>query len=104
MNLTIDPSYLVSVTVRKEHPPKFDNTEEGLVNALMYANNSYSIRSVDHPEFDKIRQLLEKEGYIRANRNCWNGDRVVKPFTVNSRQFKIGDTFYCAAASKWHLK
>ena len=28
MNLTIDPAYLVSVTVRTDHKPKFDNTEE----------------------------------------------------------------------------
>ncbi len=104
MNLTIDPVYLVSVTVRTDHKPKFDNTEEGLLKALTYKNDCYSISSIDHPEFDKIRRLLEKEGYLNVQRNSWNGDTVLKLFTFNGKKFKKGERFPCACAMTGHLK
>lgn len=103
MQLTIDPVFLVSVSVRNDHRPKFDNTEEGLLKALTYKSECYSISSIDHPEFDKIRRLLEQEGYLDVQRNCWNGDTVKKSFTLNNKQFKKGDRFLSACAIKWDL-
>jgi hypothetical protein len=103
-NFTIDTAYLTSVTVRNEHKPKFENTEDGLIEALKYTNNCYSISSVDHPEFAKLREQLGAEGYIYIERNWWNGDYVIKPFTLNGKQFKKGNQFCCACAIQYTLE
>ena len=57
---------------------------------------AYSI--IDHPEFTKIRNRLEKQGYIQIERGWANGDRVVKPFSLNGFKFKKHDKFLCASA------
>ena len=57
---------------------------------------AYSI--IDHPEFTKIRNRLEKQGYIQIERGWWNGDRVIKPFSLNGFKFKKHDKFPCASA------
>ena len=57
---------------------------------------AYSI--IDHPEFTKMRNRLEKQGYIQINHDSINGDRVVKPFSLNRFKFKKHDTFPCASA------
>lgn len=53
---------------------------------------------IDHPEFTKMRNRLEKQGYIQINHDSINGDRVVKPFSLNRFKFKKHDTFPCASA------
>ena len=58
--------------------------------------DAYSI--IDHPEFTKMRNRLEKQGYIRIERGWINGDRVVKPFSLNGFKFKKHDKFLCASA------
>jgi len=53
---------------------------------------------IDHPEFTKLRNILQQEEYISTERSWVNGDRVLKPFSLNTLKFKIGDQFPCAAA------
>lgn len=101
---TIDKAYLTSVTVRTEHKLKFENTEDGLIKALCYQNNCFSIGSADHPEFTKLREQLGAEGYIKIQRGWWNGDEALKPFKLNGKKFKKGDQFPSACAIKWVLE
>jgi len=54
--------------------------------------------TIDHPEFTKLRNKLDKLGYIEVQRLWWNGDRVLKPFKLNGMAFKKGDQFPCASA------
>ena len=53
---------------------------------------------IDHPEFAKMRNRLEKQGYIKIKHEWINGDRVVKPFSLNGFKFKAHETFPCASA------
>lgn len=53
---------------------------------------------IDHPEFTKMRNRLEKQGYIQINHDSINGDRVVKPFSLNGFKFKKHEQFPCASA------
>ena len=57
---------------------------------------AYSI--IDHPGFTTLRNKLEKQGYIQIERGWWNGDRVIKPFSLNGFKFKKYDKFPCASA------
>jgi len=54
--------------------------------------------TIDHPEFTKLRDMLQQQGYISTERSWINGDRVLKPFSLNTLKFKIGEQFPCAAA------
>jgi hypothetical protein len=58
------------------------------------------IKHIDHPGFTRLRDELENKGYIKTERNCWNGDTVLKAFRLNDHWFEEGDTFPCAAAMK----
>lgn len=101
MEFTIDLEYLKGVTVKKDLSPykgKEDLTADELIGALKWTSNSYEISSIDHPEFTKLREKLENHGYISIQRGWWNGDVVLKPFTLNSFKFKKGARFPCAAA------
>lgn len=53
---------------------------------------------IDHPEFTKMRSRLEKQGYIQIEHDLINGDRVVKPFSLNGFKFKKHEQFPCASA------
>ena len=57
---------------------------------------AYSI--IDHPEFTKMRNRLEKLGYIQIEHGWINGDRALKPFSLNGFKFKKHDKFPCASA------
>lgn len=57
-----------------------------------------SMGFIDHPEFTKLRDKLEAEGYIQTERTYWNGDRVLKPFMLNGNKFDKGEKFCCASA------
>ena len=59
-----------------------------------YAHSSL----IDHPEFTNMRNRLEKQGYIQIEHGWVNGDRVVKPFSLNGFKFKKHDKFPCASA------
>ncbi len=101
MNFIIDPEYLTSVTQKTSLSPfvnKETLTPDELAEALVYENTSYAISTIDHPEFTKLRELLERDRYIYVQRGWWNGDEVLKPFTLNGFKFKRGNRFPCAAA------
>jgi hypothetical protein len=100
MNFTIIEEYCTDLVIRT--PIVDPDPEKELMNRLKYGE-SYSVRSEDHPEFTKLREQLGKEGYITIERGWWNGDRVVKPFTLNNKKFRKGDKFPCAAAIHWDL-
>ncbi len=53
---------------------------------------------IDHPEFTKLRNELEKLGYIQVQRSWWNGDTVLKRFKLNGFLFPKGEKFACASA------
>lgn len=59
--------------------------------------------SADHEDFEFLREQLGSEGFIHIQRNCWNGDRVLKPFLLNKVVFLEGETFSCAAALKYKM-
>jgi hypothetical protein len=106
-SFNIDIQYATSVTIRTEHKIKRFITEseaDFLVRKLSSDNSPvFSTSSEDHPEFAKLRNQLEAEGYIETQRNCWNGDRSIKPFMLNGVVFNRGDRFLCAAAIKYEL-
>ena len=104
MNFEIDEAYLTSITIHKVFRPCFQNTEEDLIKALKYSGTSSSTSSEDHPEFSKLREQLGKDGYIHIQRGWWNGDSVIKPFTLNGKKFKKGEQFPSACAMAGHLK
>jgi len=103
-NFEIDDAYLVSITTHKVWYMKYDDTEEGLIEALRGAGRCSSTSSEDHPKFKALREQLSKDGYIAIQRGWWNGDTVTKPFTLNGKQFRVNETFPSAAAMSGHLK
>jgi hypothetical protein len=52
----------------------------------------------NHPEFEKLRNKMEKKGYIRTERNWVNADIVLVPFFLNKLKFKKNEPFPCASA------
>ena len=108
MNFTIDPAYLTSVTIRKEWNTYTKDgrvpTAEEMLLILQGKGNSSMISSIDHPEFNRLREHLGEQGYISIQRGQWNGDRVTKPFTLNGAMFAVGEAFPCGAAMLGHLK
>jgi hypothetical protein len=107
MDFTIDPAYLTSVTIREEWNTYTKNgrepTPEEVLLILQGKGNCSMTSSEDHPEFARLREQLGELGYISIYRGCWNGDRVLKPFKLNGRKFKVGDQFSCGAAMETHL-
>ena len=107
-NFNIDMQFVESVNVREEHRPKQgadETSEEFLIRKLKSSSSPIvSMYSIDHPEFTKLRNQLENEGYITTQRHCWNGDRVLKSFTLNGVKFKKDHKFCSAAAMKWTLE
>lgn len=104
----IEEQYLTHVSVRDvrsnlENPD--EPTAEDLIKILKDEHitvRSYSHK--DHPIFTELREHLEDNGYIKTERHWWNGDRVMKPFSLNGYQFEIGEKFPCAAAIADHMK
>ena len=109
MKFEIDESYICDISFRKEWG-LYDNlkaedlTPDQLVKIIKGEDRCASIGSEDHPEFNKLREQLGSEGFIRIQRSSWNGDTVTKPFTLNGKKFKMNERFYCGAAMKHHLK
>jgi hypothetical protein len=107
MNFEIDPEYVTEVTVTQtyyRHADKESLTNEELIEVIKNPVSSSTYSTEDHPEFARLRDQLEAQGYIRCERNWSNGDRVVKPFSLNSVAFESGEQFCCAAAMKFHLE
>ena len=107
MKFEIDESFLTSVTIRKEwnmYVGKKKLTPDELIKILKGEGVCSSISSEDHPEFAKLREQLGAEGYIEIQRRWWNGDHVLKPFTLNGKKFKKGEQFPSGCAMPGHLK
>ncbi len=104
----IPEEYLTDVPnnhIKYKYDTTKELTHEQLVDILVNGNIQYRIYGTkDHPEFTELRELLEKEGYIKVERSWSNGDRVLKSFKLNEKMFKKSQQFPCAAALKWQLK
>ncbi len=107
MDFYINDAYLTDITVREEYIPRTDSentTPEQLIEVIKNAGRCYSIGTKDHPEFAMLRDQLEQLGYVITERSWWNGDRVLRPFTLNGVKFRKHDQFPCAAAMGSHLR
>lgn len=108
MRFTIDLAYCCSVNILSEWnsyiKPGVETSAEDLCKVLKGEGECSSHSSADHPEFAKLREQLSAEGYISIQRGWWNGDRVLKSFTLNDKQFKAGDQFCCGVAIKYELE
>jgi len=105
MNFEIDMNSLCDVSIRKEwgmydNIPLNELTPEQLIKILKGEDRCRSLSNHDHPEFAELRNKLEAEGFIKCQRNWWNGDRVLKPFTLNGARFRKNEKFCCGAAIK----
>lgn len=103
MHFSIDESYICDVTVRVEYDYIKDRnnpTPDDIIRVLKGNDKSVSFSNKDHDEFAKLRNQLEEQGYIKTERNWWNGDIVLKPFYLNGWRFKRNHQFPCAAALK----
>ena len=87
---TIDPEFFVSV------PVKFTYTE----NDVKYEITT----SVDHPSFAAMRDHLDHRGFIKIEHGWCNGDKVVKDFKLNGKEFIALDKFVSAGAMKYKYK
>lgn len=107
-NFTIDEEYLTDITIVKEGNSYTDNgrepTPEELLKLLEGRGNWRIVGHQDHPEFAKLRDELERLGYIQTERSWSNGDRVVKAFKLNGLIFSRGEKFCCAAALGCHIR
>ena len=107
MNFELDPEYITDVTIRQEwniHANKDTVTAEDLVEVLKGRGSCSSTHSEDHPEFARLRDRLGELGYISIQQGWWNGDRVLKSFTLNGVAFEPGEQFCSAAPMKFHLE
>lgn len=97
----IDPRYLVDMPVHTvistlENPA--DPTPEDLIKILKGTGAIHMYSHKDHDEFTNLRNQLEQLGYIKTERNWWNGDCVLKSFKLNGWVIRKGAKFPCAAA------
>ena len=103
----IDERFVCSETIitfqsTLENP---DNpTPDDLIKIIKGTHRWTTTTSDDHPEYAKLRNELEAKGFITTSRNSWNGDHVLKAFTLNSAKFNPHETFYSGAAMKYTLK
>jgi len=107
MMFELDPEYVTEVTVHQtyyRHAGKETLTSEELVEVIKNPVVGSSTGTEDHPEFARLRDQLEQQGYIDCQRNWVNGDRVLKSFTLNGVLFEPGEQFCCAGAMKYHLE
>ena len=109
MKIDIDESFLTSVNIRNEwsmfkHIAPEDLTPDQVFKMIKGEDRCSSLSSEDHPEFAKLRDSLEQLGFIKTQRNCWNGDHVTKTFTFNGARFKKGERFPSGCAMSGHLK
>lgn len=91
----IEPEYACSVTHRevKYHIDRENPSEADTILILKNQHKSETISTRDHPEFAKLRNNLETEGFIKVERRWWNGDTVLKPFNLNGFEFRENDSF-----------
>lgn len=102
-NFDIDPKYFTSVNVHEEkrkYRGKKELTPQELIEVIKGEDLLWSMISTkDHPEFEKLRNELARQGYIEKFEGVWNCDTVLKHFSLNNiLEFKPDDTFYSAGA------
>jgi hypothetical protein len=102
MNFYLDEAFFTSVSIIRTDN-KFENKTDLTVEETLEALAApppriVSFSSTDHPEFTKLRIKLAEEGYLYVERGWWNGDQVLQPFTLNGKEYSIGDQFPCASA------
>jgi hypothetical protein len=104
---TIDPAYLTSITIRKEWNTYTKDGQVPTAEELLLILQGEGARGIthteDHPEFTRLREQLGQEGYIQIERGWWNGDRVLKPFSLNGYTFKVDEQFSSADALGVHF-
>ena len=106
MNFNLDESLDWDVAIHKEwnsYLVKDKVTNVDLIEVLKGHGWCRTGSTDDSPEFKELREQLEDRGYIKCQRGWWNGDRVLKPFTLNGVKFKKDDQFSSGAAMKIHL-
>jgi len=106
INFDIDPASFVSLTITKNYyryQEKTDLTAQETMELIKNPIVGCSTSSIDHPDFDALRNMLEELGYIQTQRSWWNGDRVLKPFRLNTVKFIVNEQFCCACAMKWNI-
>jgi hypothetical protein len=109
MDFILDESCICDVHIKEEYSVFKGRDPESLTSdevlrILKGTDKIISHSSKDHPEFNRFREQLGSEGYISIERSWWNGDRVIKPFTLNGVKFKVGDQFSSACAMQGHLE
>jgi hypothetical protein len=107
MNFKLDDSFAWDISIREEwsiHDNKPNLTPKELLEVIKGVGKSASISNDDHPDFKALRNQLEELGYIECERGWWNGDRVLKPFTLNDVAFEVHEKFPCGAAMQSHLR
>jgi len=107
MNFEIDPKYVTDVIIHQtyyRHADKTMLTNEQLIEVIKNPVIGKSTSTEDHPEFTRLREQLGEQGYISIERGWWNGDCVLKSFSLNGVQFEPGEKFCCAGAMKLHLE
>jgi hypothetical protein len=102
-NFEIAEEYLSSVNVVQEAEYTLQSPLEYVPEHIreMFKDGKAKMTTqswADHPEFVKLRHLLEAEGYVRVEWGWWNGDRVLKAFTLNGIRFYKDGQFPCASA------
>ena len=105
---TIDEAYLCDITICKEWnvytQPGQTPTPEEMVKILKGEGKCSMLSHNDHPEFEKLRNELERLGYIKIERGWSNGDQVIKSFRLNGYIARKGWGFSCASALGNHFK
>ena len=109
MNFEIDPASLTSINIREEwsmyqHIPRDELTHEQLIKIIKGEDRCMSLKNDDHPEFAELRNKLEELGFISTQRSWWNGDRVLKPFSLNGAKFFKGEKFCSGAAIRYDVE
>lgn len=90
LKFNIDTKYLCSI-------PKKETSILAGIECIFHS-------SVDHPEFLKIRTLLELASFIQVEPRWHNGDIVLKAFKLNDKTFEPGEQFSGASAMKYALE
>jgi hypothetical protein len=106
-DFVIDPEFLSTVNLSKSwnsYAKKDTVTNEDLLKIIKGEGHCAIFSNDDHPEFKKLREQLGELGYIYIERGWWNGDRVLKPFTLNGARFKKHDQFCSGAAIKFDVE
>ncbi len=106
-NFELDEQYFTDVMITESgsiYGDRTNLTDAELIKVIRGEATWTSTFSKDHPNFNHLREQLEREGYISVERGWWNGDQVLKSFKLNGLIFRQGGKFPCAAAMGIHIE